>query len=186
MALTQISNVVTFLDKCIRNVNDLVQNSSMVAVNECLIELSNYDIPATQAQVETISIELNNYDIPATQAKVETISNSLGGSINYVTGISSAGEVDFANGGLCYARIDNSVTESTIDLLFPSAGTYTLLLRQGDTAATVTFTSSKGGSICRLVCLFPVGPRQAFCRNRQDPFQKSWQLESFPFPPIAF
>ena len=47
MALTQISNVVTFLDKCIRNVNDLVQNSSMVAVNECLIELNNYDIPAT-------------------------------------------------------------------------------------------------------------------------------------------
>ena len=128
MALTQISNVVTFLDKCIRNVNDLVQNSSMVAVNECLIELSNYDIPATQAQVETIS-------------------NSLGGSINVVTGISSAGEIDFANGGLCYARIDNSVTESTIDLLFPSAGTYTLLLRQGDTAATVTFTSSIGGSI---------------------------------------
>lgn len=125
MALTQISNVVTFLDKCIRNVNDLVQNSSMVAVNECLIELSNYDIPATQAQVETIS-------------------NSLGGSINYVTGISSAGEVDFANGGLCYARIDNSVTESTIDLLFPSAGTYTLLLRQGDTAATVTFTFNFG------------------------------------------
>lgn len=128
MALTQISNVVTFLDKCIRNVNDLVQNSSMVAVNECLIELNNYDIPATQAQVETIS-------------------NSLGGSINVVTGISSAGEIDFANGGLCYARIDNSVTESTIDLLFPSAGTYTLLLRQGDTAATVTFTSSIGGSI---------------------------------------
>ena len=128
MALTQISNVVTFLDKCIRNVNDLVQNSSMVAVNECLIELNNYDIPATQAQVETIS-------------------NSLGGSINYVTGISSAGEVDFANGGLCYAVIDDSITESTIDLLFPSAGTYTLLLRQGDTAATVTFTSSKGGSI---------------------------------------
>lgn len=128
MALTQISNVVTFLDKCIRNVNDLVQNSSMVAVNECLIELNNYDIPATQAQVETIS-------------------NSLGGSINVVTGISSAGEIDFANGGLCYAIIDNSVTESTIDLLFPSAGTYTLLLRQGDTAATVTFTSSIGGSI---------------------------------------
>ena len=128
MALTQISNVVTFLDKCIRNVNDLVQNSSMVAVNECLIELNNYDIPATQAQVETIS-------------------NSLGGSINVVTGISSAGEIDFANGGLCYARIDNSVTESTIDLLFPSAGTYTLLLRQGNTAATVTFTSSIGGSI---------------------------------------
>lgn len=125
MALTQISNVVTFLDKCIRNVNDLVQNSSMVAVNECLIELNNYDIPATQAQVETIS-------------------NSLGGSINYVTGISSAGEVDFANGGLCYAVIDDSITESTIDLLFPSAGTYTLLLRQGDTAATVTFTSNLG------------------------------------------
>ena len=125
MALTQISNVVTFLDKCIRNVNDLVQNSSMVAVNECLIELNNYDIPATQAQVETIS-------------------NSLGGSINYVTGISSAGEVDFANGGLCYAVIDDSITESTIDLLFPSAGTYTLLLRQGDTAATVTFTSNFG------------------------------------------
>lgn len=128
MALTQISNVVTFLDKCIRNVNDLVQNSSMVAVNECLIELNNYDIPATQAQVETIS-------------------NSLGGSINYVTGISSAGEVDFANGGLCYAVIDDSITESTIDLLFPSAGTYTLLLRQGDTAATVTFTPSITGSI---------------------------------------
>lgn len=128
MALTQISNVVTFLDKCIRNVNDLVQNSSMVAVNECLIELNNYDIPATQAQVETIS-------------------NSLGGSINYVTGISSAGEVDFANGGLCYAVIDDSITESIIDLLFPSAGTYTLLLRQGDTAATVTFTSNKGHSI---------------------------------------
>ena len=128
MALTQISNVVTFLDKCIRNVNDLVQNSSMVAVNECLIELNNYDIPATQAQVETIS-------------------NSLGGSINYVTGISSAGEIDFANGGLCYAVIDDSITESIIDLLFPSAGTYTLLLRQGDTAATVTFTSSKGHRI---------------------------------------
>ena len=128
MALTQISNVVTFLDKCIRNVNDLVQNSSMVAVNECLIELNNYDIPATQAQVETIS-------------------NSLGGSINYVTGISSAGEVDFANGGLCYAVIDDSITESTIDLLFPSAGTYTLLLRQGDTAATVTFIPSVTGSI---------------------------------------
>ena len=128
MALTQISNVVTFLDKCIRNVNDLVQNSSMVAVNECLIELNNYDIPATQAQVETIS-------------------NSLGGSINYVTGISSTGEVDFANGGLCYAVIDDSITESIIDLLFPSAGTYTLLLRQGDTAATVTFTPSITGSI---------------------------------------
>lgn len=128
MALTQISNVVTFLDKCIRNVNDLVQNSSMVAVNECLIELSNYDIPATQAQVETIS-------------------NSLGGSINYVTGISSTGEVDFANGGLCYAVIDDSITESIIDLLFPSAGTYTLLLRQGDTAATVNFVSNLGGGV---------------------------------------
>jgi len=128
MALTQISNVVTFLDKCIRNVNDLVQNSSMVAVNECLIELNNYDIPATQAQVETIS-------------------NSLGGSINYVTGISSTGEVDFANGGLCYAVIDDSITESIIDLLFPSAGTYTLLLRQGDTAATVNFVSNLGGGV---------------------------------------
>ena len=128
MALTQISNVVTFLDKCIRNVNDLVQNSSMVAVNECLIELNNYDIPATQAQVETIS-------------------TNLGGSINVVTGISSAGEIDFANGGLCYAIIDNSVTESTIDLLFPSAGTYTLLLRQGDTAATVNFIPSVGGGV---------------------------------------
>ena len=128
MALTQISNVVTFLDKCIRNVNDLVQNSSMVAVNECLIELNNYDIPATQAQVETIS-------------------NSLGGSINYVTGISWAGEVDFANGGLCYAVIDDSITESIIDLLFPSAGTYTLLLRQGDTAATVNFVSNLGGGV---------------------------------------
>ena len=128
MALTQISNVVTFLDKCIRNVNDLVQNSSMVAVNECLIELNNYDIPATQAQVETIS-------------------NSLGGSINYVTGINSAGEVDFANGGLCYAVIDDSITESIIDLLFPSAGTYTLLLRQGDTAATVNFVSNLGGGV---------------------------------------
>lgn len=128
MALTQISNVVTFLDKCIRNVNDLVQNSSMVAVNECLIELNNYDIPATQAQVETIS-------------------NSLGGSINYVTGISWTGEVDFANGGLCYAVIDDSITESIIDLLFPSAGTYTLLLRQGDTAATVNFVSNLGGGV---------------------------------------
>ena len=128
MALTQISNVVTFLDKCIRNVNDLVQNSSMVAVNECLIELNNYDIPATQAQVETIS-------------------NSLGGSINVVTGISSAGEIDFANGGLCYAVIDDSITESIIDLLFPSAGTYTLLLRQGDTAATVNFVSNLGGGV---------------------------------------
>ena len=128
MALTQINNIYTFLAKCKANVSEIVTNSNMVAVNECLIELSNYDIPATQAEVETIS-------------------NSLGGSINVVTGISSAGEIDFANGGLCYARIDNSVTESTIDLLFPSAGTYTLLLRQGDTAATVTFTSSIGGSI---------------------------------------
>ena len=81
MALTQISNVVTFLDKCIRNVNDLVKNSSMVAVNECLIELSNYNIPETQAEVDSISA-------------------NLGGSVNYVTGISSAGEVDFANGAL--------------------------------------------------------------------------------------
>lgn len=128
MALTQISNVVTFLDKCIRNVNDLVQNSSMVAVNECLIELNNYDIPATQAQVETIS-------------------TNLGGSINVVTGISSAGEIDFANGGLCYARIDNSITAVDLDLLFPSAGTYTLLLRQGDTAATVNFIPSVGGGV---------------------------------------
>jgi len=100
----------------------------MVAVNECLIELNNYDIPATQAQVETIS-------------------NSLGGSINYVTGISWSGEVDFANGGLCYAVIDDSITESIIDLLFPSAGTYTLLLRQGDTAATVTFIPSVGEGV---------------------------------------
>ena len=61
--------------------------------------------------------------------------------------LDSAGYVDFANGGLCYAVIDDSITESTIDLLFPSAGTYTLLLRQGDTAATVTFTPSITGSI---------------------------------------
>lgn len=119
MALTPISNIITFLDKCKRNVSELVQNSSMVAVNECLIELSNFNIPENFA----------------------TIDKSLGNAVNAVTGISSAGEIDFANGSLAYAAIDNSITETTIDLLFPSAGVYTLLLRQGDATATVLFTT---------------------------------------------
>lgn len=129
MALTPISNIITFLDKCKRNVNELVQNSSMVAVNECLIELSNFNIPENFAAIE---------------ADIATIDKYLGNAVNVVTGISSAGEIDFANGSLAYAVIDNSVTETTIDLLFPSAGVYTLLLRQGDTDATVLFTATGG------------------------------------------